>query len=135
MNKHREKCNHLKEIRKSMADSLGVELHQTVCTFEGDCKGTCPKCEKEERALAKALLKGTTVAASAAVLLTGCSVGPYQTEGVAPAPEYYEDIDGGLEEVELLGEATLPDETDEWEGKIDAIELEGDVAYIDEDDE
>ncbi len=139
MNKHRKKCDHLKEIRKNMADSLGVELNQTVCTYEGDCKGTCPKCEKEERTLAKALLKGTAVAASAAVLLTGCSVGPYQTEGVAQ-PEYYEDIAGGIseapenvEEFELLGEATLPDETDEC--KIDAIELEGDVAYIEEDSE
>ena len=35
MNKHREKCNHLKEIRKNMADELGIELNQTVCTYEG----------------------------------------------------------------------------------------------------
>lgn len=36
---------------------------------------------EEEQKLSKELLKGTAVAASAAVLLTSCSVGPYVTEG------------------------------------------------------
>jgi hypothetical protein len=72
MNKHRKKCDHLKQVRKNVADSLGIDLKQTVCTYEGDCKGTCPKCEYEEKVLSKALLKSTAVVASAALMFTAC---------------------------------------------------------------
>lgn len=122
MNKQRKKCEHLKEIRKNVADALGVELNQSVCTFEGECKGTCPKCEQEEQKLSKALLlKGTAVAASAAILLTGCTVEPEVLTGDMQDPEYYED--------ELEGEPTLVEDDD------DIITLEGDVMCIEEDDE
>lgn len=106
MNKHREKCEHLKQIRKNMADSLGVDLKQTVCTYEGECSGTCPKCQQEEKVLSKALLAGTAVVASAAIMLTGCG-------------NDYDHIVGGLEVVEP-------------EVEIEEYELEGDVAYVGE---
>ena len=109
MNKHRKKCEHLKEIRKNVAKAIGVELNQSECTFEGDCKGTCPKCEKEEQKLSKALLlKGTAVAASAAMLLAGCSIEP---------------------EEELTGDVIIDEPYEE------EIMLEGDVEYIGEDSE
>ena len=129
MNKHREKCNHLKEIRKNMAEELGVELNQTVCTFEGDCKGTCPKCEQEERKLSKALLKGTAVAASAAMMLTGCAKEPVEMEGdVAYVLPYENEIDGGLEENDI-GEGDII-----IEENIEPITnpLDGDVGYVGE---
>ena len=122
MNKQKKKCEHLKQIRKNVADAIGVELNQSVCTFEGECKGTCPKCEQEERKLSKALLvKGTAVAASAAMLLTGCATVPDVLAGDMPNPEFYED--------ELEGETTMADDDDE------PIMLEGDMEYIGEEDE
>ena len=44
MNKHKEKCNHLKAIRKNMADALGVELsagrkETFSSSFERNCGG------------------------------------------------------------------------------------------------
>ena len=33
---HREKCEQLKALRKEMADKVGVDLHQTVCTYQGE---------------------------------------------------------------------------------------------------
>ena len=121
MNKQKKKCEHLKQIRKNVADAIGVELNQSVCTFEGECKGTCPKCEQEERKLSKALLvKGTAVAASAAMLLTGCVTEPDVLAGDMPNPEFYED--------ELEGETTLVDDDE-------PIMLEGDMEYIGEEDE
>lgn len=54
---HKEKCKELKQIRAKMAEELGVELHQTECTYEGYCRGTCPKCRQEERKLNAAILK------------------------------------------------------------------------------
>lgn len=118
MNNHKKKCEHLKQIRKNMADAVGVELNQTVCTYEGDCKGTCPKCEQEERKLSAALLKGTLVATSAALVLTGCAKDPGALEGDVPYIEKdIEDYDGGI---------SLPDDDEE------IIELEGDVEYVGE---
>ena len=108
MNKHRKKCDHLKQIRKNVADAVGVDLKQTECTYEGDCKGTCPKCQQEEKTLAKALLQGTAVAASAAIMLAGCaSNNDYYGDGYA----------GGLMEPEVY---------------IDEPALEGDIAIIEE---
>lgn len=73
---HKERCNELKKIRKEMADKAGIDLHQTECTFQGECKGTCPKCEAEEKTLNKLLLGGKVALAGAAVgvlSLTACS--------------------------------------------------------------
>lgn len=73
MNIHKEKCKRLKAIRKKLADGLGIDLKQRECTFEGECRGTCPKCRQEEEALNRALLgKAAAVAVSAGILLTGC---------------------------------------------------------------
>ena len=54
---NKKKCRQLREIRKELADKLNIDLHQTECTFKGDCSGTCPKCEQEEQILNKALAK------------------------------------------------------------------------------
>ena len=51
MNKHKQKCDKLKQVRKDIADKIGVDLHQKECTFSGDCTGTCPKCKQEEEIL------------------------------------------------------------------------------------
>jgi hypothetical protein len=50
---HREKCEELRKIRKSMAKTLGVPelVRDEQCNYEGHCSGTCPACYKEERAL------------------------------------------------------------------------------------
>ena len=112
MNKHRKKCDHLKQVRKNVADSLGIDLKQTVCTYEGDCKGTCPKCEYEEKVLSKALLKSTAVVASAALMFTACG----KTERIELNLEGDVDV-GGYEDEVLEGEPAV---------------LEGDVAYIEE---
>ncbi|MCF0130909.1 MAG: hypothetical protein HUJ71_04240 [Pseudobutyrivibrio sp.] len=72
---HKEKCKIMKSIRKKMADKLGVDLHQTECTFEGECRGTCPKCKQEEDLLNHAILsKGALGVATlaTAVSLVGC---------------------------------------------------------------
>ena len=53
----KEKCKKLKEIRKEVADKLGIDLKQTECTYKGECSGTCPKCSQEEEILNTYLLK------------------------------------------------------------------------------
>lgn len=67
---HKERCKQLKAMRKEMADKIGLELNQTQCQYKGECPGTCPKCQQEERKLNKALLSGVLVATG--VMLTAC---------------------------------------------------------------
>lgn len=43
----REKCKYLREIRRRIAVENDIELITKECTFKGECKGTCPKCEAE----------------------------------------------------------------------------------------
>ena len=43
----KDKCEFLKGIRKRMAEANGIPYEPRECTFEGDCIGTCPYCEKE----------------------------------------------------------------------------------------
>ena len=47
MEKGREICDVLKAIRKIIADENGISYEISDCNYEGDCKGTCPKCEAE----------------------------------------------------------------------------------------
>ena len=83
-------CKVLKEIRRKVADDNGIPLEIRECTFEGDCKGTCPYCEAEvrylERELQKrqALGKAVTVAgiALSSVMMSGCH--PLQGEPLPP---------------------------------------------------
>lgn len=47
----KEKCKLLKQIRKEIAESNGIVYLTSECTFEGECRGTCPKCDAEIRYL------------------------------------------------------------------------------------
>lgn len=43
----KEKCKYLREIRKKIALENDIRLVTDECSFKGECKGTCPKCEAE----------------------------------------------------------------------------------------
>lgn len=53
----KDKCEFLKGIRKRIAEANGIAYEPRECTFEGDCTGTCPFCEKEAADLLAALKK------------------------------------------------------------------------------
>lgn len=55
--KGKEKCEFLKEIRKRMAELNDIPYEPRECTYEGECTGTCPFCEKEAAELMAALKK------------------------------------------------------------------------------
>ena len=123
MNVHENKCRSLKAVRKKLADAVGIDLHQRECTNPGNCRGTCPKCEAEEKKLNEALLKRGAVAALAAAMsigLTGCS-----SQDLANLRNF----------LQMTGqEKPGPDEPDLLTGAVDYIEpddgfeLMGDVA-------
>jgi hypothetical protein len=55
--KGKDKCEFLKGIRKRMAEANGIPYEPRECTYEGECTGTCPFCEKEAAELMVALKK------------------------------------------------------------------------------
>ena len=48
-------CNTLKEVRMQVAKANDIRYAPTECQHEGDCAGTCPKCESEVRWLEQQL--------------------------------------------------------------------------------
>jgi hypothetical protein len=55
----KEKCEFLKEIRKTMAKKNGITYVPRECHHDGECSGTCPLCESEAAELLAALKKKT----------------------------------------------------------------------------
>ena len=86
----KEKCRILKEIRAAIAQENDIEWVTSECRHQGNCQGTCPKCEREVRELEAALAKreamGKKVAvvgisAAIALSVTGCTDPFSQTQG------------------------------------------------------
>ncbi len=101
----KEKCKLLKQIRKEIAESNGIVYLTSECTFEGECRGTCPKCDAEIRYLDDELQK--KVARGEKVTLSGLSLNTYdqtvedngvKPNAVEPESTHYA---GGLEEMVL----------------------------------
>ena len=51
----KDKCNLLREIRKRIAAQYGLTYQPEECHHEGDCAGTCPKCDSELQDLQRQL--------------------------------------------------------------------------------
>ena len=148
------KCKILKEIRQRIADENDIPYVTHECRFQGDCAGTCPRCESELRyleqqlALRASLGKRVAVAALCAgmtLTVAGCSpmlqdlgkgIGnelsgavPYIENEPTPEPEVFVET----------GEVAWPEETDESEdpessAPISLPELTGAIAMPERDD-
>jgi len=55
MERGKQTCKILKEIRRQIAEANGIEFATSECRYKGDCLGTCPKCEAEVRYLEQQL--------------------------------------------------------------------------------
>lgn len=135
MDLNKKRCKTLKQIRKKMADALEIDLHQTECTYEGTCSGTCPKCKQEEQQLNRALLGKTALAAGAvgiSLSLAGCTSDFGQLEGdtIQVSTEQV-DLYEGMPETEALSEDSEVETS--TEDMTEEYELEGDIAYTEED--
>jgi len=81
----RKVCNTLKEIRRQIADKNEIEYSTTDCHFEGECQGTCPKCESEVKYLENELRKRTQL--GKAVAVAGISLGMVGTFSACNTPQ------------------------------------------------
>lgn len=141
MDIHKEKCKKLKEIRKKVADKIGLDLHQSECTYEGACSGTCPKCAMEEQQLNRVLLGKAVLATGVAAMsigLAGCQQ-VTTLEGDVAVPSTQMELKGeetnyiptsGSEESKTTEKVTTEDMTTEDTATENLTELEGDVVYV-----
>lgn len=111
----KSRCKILKEIRQKIADENDIPYVTRECTFQGECKGTCPTCEKELKYLEdelekrKSLGKKVAVAAVAAgVALTsaGCTraVNPLEPVIRKLFPDSGANIENLPGEIEVVGD-------------------------------
>ncbi len=137
----KSKCKILKDIRKKIAEENDIAYVTSECKYQGDCAGTCPKCEAELRYLEEELAKrkklGKTVAVAgiAAALVigsTGCTFTiPNQIAGDVP----FQETTAGLPPFQDTTCAPQPSET-ELDGEtveiLGDIELEGRIVLPEE---
>lgn len=111
----KSKCKILKDIRKKIAQENDIEYVTSECKFQGECSGTCPKCEAEVRYLEQELAKRKAtgravavagVAAALVVTATGCDMLRPNTPDIAGDVPYYEQ----------------PKSQEEWTGEEDGVE-------------
>ena len=151
----KQKCAILREIRRDIAEKNDISIRIEECTHKGACRGTCPRCEAEVRALEKALelkkkrgIQTAVAGVSAGILaasLVSCTpvsgAGPEETQ--QPETAQAEQIDGELvpgdengetEEIEALaGDVLAVDLTDD--GDEECVELEGEPPVEDYEEE
>ena len=92
MRRGKKICETLKAIRHDIAVANEIDYQPTECKHEGDCAGTCPKCESETRWLEKqlrarqALGKAVTIAGLSMALgaMSSCNLIGQRTAGDVP---------------------------------------------------
>ena len=102
MQRGKEICRMLKEIRRRIARENDIEFITSECCHKGSCAGTCPKCEAELAYLEEQLASRKRL--GKAVRVVGLSMG---LATIAP----------------VLFTSCKPDEPDSIKGQ-----LEGDIA-------
>ena len=73
MKRGKETCRILKDIRRQIAEANDIEFITSECRYQGDCLGTCPKCEAEIQYLEQQL--SARHAAGKTIALAGISAG------------------------------------------------------------
>ena len=82
-------CKQLKEVRKRIAEENEIPLEIEECTYKGECRGTCPRCEAEVRYLENALadrlrLGKVATVAGLALGLASCGNGTSSPNSSSP---------------------------------------------------
>lgn len=73
MKRGKQTCRILKDIRRQIAEANDIEFITSECQYQGDCLGTCPKCESEVRYLEQQLERKRM--AGKAITVLGISAG------------------------------------------------------------
>ena len=89
MTRGKKTCKILKEIRQQIAEKNDIEYVTSECSFQGECEGTCPKCEAELRYLERELRKRQQL--GKVVTIAGISLGVASTFAACNSPAPHND--------------------------------------------
>jgi len=129
MTRGRKTCKILKEIRQQIADKNDIEYITSECHFQGECKGTCPKCESEVKYLENELYKRKQLGKAATI--AGISLGIAGTFSACNAPQQ---TNTPIAESEITMEmVNNVDTISEWED-LEGIVIFDDFKELTEDD-
>ena len=134
----KSKCKILKDIRRRIAEENNIDFITSECKFQGECSGTCPKCEAEVRYLEAELSKrqkagkAVAVAGIAAALLvgtTGCGINdlfiePHGGDVPAPVESQTQTTAPTSETEDLMGEPPQTNPTSETEDLLAGVPVE-----------
>lgn len=119
----KSKCKILKQIRQQIAENNDIEFITSECKFQGECSGTCPKCEAEVRYLEQELQKrrqaGKAVAVAgiaAALIVSASGCIEYRTGGEpqdVPTESETSPVDGEMLPAEVMGDIVIPEDPTE----------------------
>lgn len=115
MNRGKKKCEILKTVRCQVAKKNGIPYTYTECTYQGECRGTCPKCEEELRYLTRELEKLKQSGKQVAV--AGVAAAVIATTATGCSTDVLAELALRDRQVEVMGMMAAPEE------------LDGDVAY------
>ena len=117
----KSKCKILKDIRRQIAQDNDIEFVTSECKYQGECSGTCPKCEAEVRYLEQELAKrqaagkAIAVAGIAAALVfstAGCGMDTQSTDGDIEPPASTSQTKPSLPDPGYPGEVPITEPTD-----------------------
>ena len=120
MERGKEICRILKEIRRQIAKANDIEFVTAECKHKGDCAGTCPKCESEVAYLEEQLARRRRLGFTTRV--AGLALG---LAAIAPAAMVTSCTKGDIEkpdEEQLQGDVS----PDSWMGVVAPPESSGD---------
>ena len=127
-------CEELKAVRRRIAEENHIPLEIKECTYEGPCRGTCPRCEAEVRYLENSLanrLKMGKVATVAGLALGLASCGGQSAETDTTIPSMPEDSVHNINE-ELLPEVPEGPEMDIKVPDVGELVVTGDMGIVEE---
>ncbi len=80
-------CRQLKEVRRRIAEENDIPLKIEECTFKGECRGTCPRCEAEVQYLESELEKRIRLGKVATVAGVALGLASCGTGAPTPIPD------------------------------------------------
>ena len=123
----KDKCKILKEIRAEIAKKNDIEWVVKECTHQGECKGTCPRCESEVQKLERELELRRKIGKAVAIVgistaclagLTACHSGRGGDDLAGMIDVIEQPVDPNGEPYQLDGDVAYPDDVEVLDGEV-----------------
>lgn len=117
MSSGKDICNELKTVRRNIARENDIPFETEECTYQGECCGTCPRCEAElrqlEAALAQRLSVGKVATVAGLMLSLAAGAQAQEVKTTIPKPPTRQEVTDSVTVAGLHGTALTDDKTKE----------------------